>query len=67
MMKRTTRIAAIALTAAVLGTGMSQTQASGELQILKACLAKAEKAQNPTDARNQCIWQHWDLMAGYGP
>ena len=66
MLKRMTRIAAIALTATVLGAGMSQTRASGQLPILKECLARAEKAPDPRAARDQCMWQHWDLMAEYG-
>jgi hypothetical protein len=66
MMKNSTKIAAIVMTAALLATAALPAQASGQLPILKACLAAAEKAPNPSAARNQCIWNHWELMAEYG-
>ena len=65
MMKRTTKIAAIALTAAILTAAALPAKASGQLPILKACLSEAEKAPDPKAARNQCIWNHWELMSEY--
>lgn len=58
------KIAAIVMTTAVLAA--APAQASGQLPIFKACLAKAEKAPDPRAARNQCVWDHWVLMAEYG-
>ena len=66
MMKDSTKIAAIVLATAMLATAAVPAQASGQLPILKACLAAAEKAADPNAARNQCMWQHWELMAEYG-
>ena len=66
MMRYSMRIAAIVVTAAVLATAGAPARASGQLPIFKACLAKAEKAPDPETARNQCVWDHWDLMAEYG-
>lgn len=65
MMKRTTTIAAITLTTAILTAAALPAHASGQLPILKACLAEAEKASDPKAARNQCIWNHWELMSEY--
>jgi hypothetical protein len=66
MMKNTMKFAAIAMTTAVLATAGAPVQASGQLPIFKACLAQAEKASDPKSARDQCVWDHWDLMAEYG-
>ena len=66
MMKNTMKFATIALTATVLASAATPAAASGQLPIFKACLAQAEKASDPTAARNQCVWNHWDLMAEYG-
>ena len=66
MMRNSMKVAGIVVTAAVLATAVAPAQASGQLPILKACLAAVEKAPNPKDAKNQCIWTHWDLMAEYG-
>ncbi len=66
MMKDTMKFAAIVMTMAVLATAVAPAQASGQLPIFKACLAEAEKAQNPKAAKDQCVWDHWDLMAEYG-
>ena len=65
MMKDTMKFAAIVMTTAVLATAVAPAQASGQLPIFKACLAEAEKAQDPKAARDQCVWDHWDLMAEY--
>ena len=64
-MKWTTKTAFIALTAAFLGATTIPAEASGQLPILKACLAEADKAADPKAARDQCIWNHWELMAEY--
>jgi hypothetical protein len=66
MMKCSTKIAAVVSTAAVLAAAVAPAQASGQLPIFKACLAKAEKAPDPEAARNACYWNHNDLMAEYG-
>jgi hypothetical protein len=66
MMKVTMTFAAIVMTTAVLATAVAPARASGQLPIFKACLAQAEKAPDPNAARNQCVWDHWDLMAEYG-
>lgn len=64
-MKRTTKIAVIALTTALLGATTIPAEASGQLPILRACLAEADKAPDPKAARDRCIWNHWELMAEY--
>ena len=66
MMKNTTKLAAAAMAAAVLATAVAPAQASGQLPIFRACLAQAETAADPKAARDQCVWDHWDLMAEYG-
>jgi len=66
MMRNSMKIAAAALTAALLATTMAPVQASGQLPIFKACLTEAEKAADPKAAKDQCVWEHWDLMAEYG-
>jgi len=66
MMKVTIKIAAIAMTTAALATSVVPARASGQLPIFKACLAKADMAPNPQAARDQCVWEHWDLMSEYG-
>jgi len=66
MMKLTMKFAAIVMTTAVLTAGVAPARASGQLPIFKACLAEAEKAPDPKSARDQCVWEHWDLMAEYG-
>jgi hypothetical protein len=66
MMNSSIKLVGIALTAAVLATASAPAGASGQLPIFKACLAKAEKTPDPTAARNQCVWKHWELMAEYG-
>ena len=66
MMKVTMTFAAIVMTTAVLATAVAPARASGQLPIFKACLAQAEKASDPKAARDQCVWDHWDLMAEYG-
>ncbi len=65
MKNLTTTIAGVALTAAMLVTAVP-AQASASLDILDACLAKAEKASDPKAAKNHCMWLHWEYMAGYG-
>jgi hypothetical protein len=65
-MKNVLKAAGIAMTTAILATAVAPAQASGELPIFKACLAKAETAKDPKEARDQCVWEHWDLMAEYG-
>ena len=65
-MKYMTKLAAVAMTAAILASAAAPAQASGQLPIFKACLAEAEKAPDPKIAKDQCIWEHWDLMAEYG-
>lgn len=66
MASKLAKIAGITLTTALLFGGFTQAQASGELPILKACLAKAAEAANPEAAKSQCMWEHWDLMAESG-
>jgi hypothetical protein len=66
MMKTTLKFAAVLMTTAVLATAVTPAAASGQLPIFKACLAEAEKAADPKVARDQCVWDHWDLMAEYG-
>lgn len=65
MLKNTTNVAAIVMTGAILAVAIAPVQASGQLPIFKACLVKAETAQDPKAARDQCVWDHWDLMAEY--
>jgi len=65
MARNTAKTAAIILTTALLAGGFTHVAASGQLPIFKACLAKAADAANPEEARNQCYWNHWDLMAEY--
>ncbi len=65
MMTNAMKMAGIVMTAAVLAAAVTPAQASGALPIYKACLAKAEKAPNPMAAKNQCVWDHWDRMAGF--
>lgn len=64
MLKLTTKIAGAALAAAMLAATVP-AHASGELPILKACLAKAAQASDPVAAKNHCLWEHWEMMAGY--
>ena len=66
MMTNSMKIAAVAMTAALLATTIAPAQASGQLPIFKACLAEAEKASDPKAAKDRCVWDHWDLMAEYG-
>ena len=66
MMSKAIRIVTIVMTAAILATAVVPAQASGQLPIFKACLAEAKKASDPEAAKNQCMWDHWDLMAEYG-
>ena len=66
MIKNSVKLAGIVIMAAVFATAVAPAQASGQLPIFKACLAKAETAPDPKSAKNQCIWNHWDLMAEYG-
>ena len=49
-----------------LAAATAPVHASGELPILRACLAKAAQSPDQEEARNQCVWQHWSLMAEYG-
>ena len=66
MMKNASKFAAVAMTAAILATAVAPAQASGQLPIFRACLAQAETAADPKAAKDQCFWDHWDLMAEYG-
>ena len=66
MMKTTLKVAGILMTTALLTGVFAPAQASGELPIFKACLAKAETASDKKTAIDQCVWNHWDLMAEYG-
>jgi hypothetical protein len=66
MMKNTMKVAGLVMTAAILAAAVAPAHASGQLPIFKACLAKAETAPDPKAARDQCVWDHWDLMAEYG-
>ncbi len=66
MSNNSTKIAAMAMTAALLTTAFSPVQGSGQLPILKACLAEAKKSPDPKTAINHCTWEHWELMAEYG-
>jgi hypothetical protein len=66
MMKKPMKVAGIVMTAAVLASAVAPAQASGQLPIYKACLAKAKTAQDPKAARDQCVWDHWEMMAEYG-
>ena len=66
MIKNSVKLAGIVIMAAVFATAVAPAQASGQLPILKACLEEAKKAPNPKDAKNHCIWTHWDLMSEYG-
>jgi len=63
MMDKTLKAAGFLMTAALLTGVFAPAQASGELPIFKACLAKAETAKDPKFARDECFWEHWDLMA----
>jgi hypothetical protein len=63
--KTTTKIAVTALAAALLTATTLPVNASGQLPILRACLAEAKNAPDSKAARNQCIWHHWELMAEY--
>lgn len=63
MARKTAKISGIILTTALLAGGFTHASASGELPIFKACLAKVSDAPNPEEARNQCFWNHWELMA----
>lgn len=65
MLKNSTKIAAMAMTAALLTTAFAPAQASGQLPIFKACLAEAEKAPDRKSAIDQCTWEHWEMMAEY--
>ena len=65
MSRKTAKTAGFVLAAALLAGGFTHAGASGQLPIFKACLAKAEQAADPTEARNQCYWNHWELMAEY--
>jgi len=65
MMKNTAKIAAVLMAAGVVATAAAPAQASGQLPIFKACLVKAETAPDPKAAKDQCVWDHWDLMAEY--
>jgi hypothetical protein len=60
------KIATIVMTTAVLASTVTPARASGQLPIFKACLAKAGKAADQKAARDQCVWEHWDLMSEFG-
>lgn len=66
MIKKALKIAAIVMTGSALSIAVMPAQASGQLPIYEACLAKAETASDKKSARDQCVWNHWDLMAEYG-
>lgn len=66
MMKSATKVSAILMTAAALTMAMAPAQASGELPVYKACLAKAETASDRKSAEDQCMWDHWEMMGEYG-
>ena len=65
-MTRFRKLSAVAAAAALLALANLPAQASGQQPIYQACLAKAKTASDPTEARNQCVWDHWDRMAEYG-
>jgi hypothetical protein len=65
-MNVTLKIAAVVMATAVLATTVTPARASGQLPIFKACLVEAEKAVDQKAARDQCVWNHWDLMSEYG-
>ena len=66
MADKTVKISGLILTTALLAGGFTHASASGELPIFEACLAKVPEAANPEQARDQCFWNHWDLMASAG-
>ena len=63
MMKLKPKLAAVALMAAMLATAVP-AQASWKVEALNECLAKAAQASNPQAAKNRCVWEHWQRMAG---
>ena len=66
MLKLTTKIAGVALTAAMLAVAVpAQAGGAGALPKLKECLAKAAQASDPQAAKNHCPWDHWQKMASY--
>ncbi len=65
-MNVTLKIAAVVITATVLASAVTPARASGQLPIFKACMAEAEKAADQKAARDQCVWDHWELMSEYG-
>ena len=63
MMKLMTKLAAVALTAAMLAIA-APAQASWKQEKFKECLAEAAQASDPQAAKNRCVWEHWQRMAG---
>jgi len=66
MIKKALTLSVILMTGTALSVAVAPVEASGQLPIYEACLAKAETASDKKTARDQCVWNHWDLMAEYG-
>lgn len=61
MSSKTAKIAGIILSGVMLAGSVGQAfAATGEQATYQECISKAKQAQNPSDARNQCIWNHWE-------
>jgi hypothetical protein len=67
MTRREIRGLGMAAAAAVLMVTGAPALASGELPILRECLSRVDQAREPSLARNQCLWEHYERMASYGP
>lgn len=59
------KLAALAFASTALALAAGGAAASGQQPIYQACLAKAKEAKDPVEARNQCVWEHWDRMSEY--
>ena len=60
------KIVGAAMAAGLLATTAVPVHASGQQPIYQACLAEAKTAKDPKEARDQCVWDHWERMAEYG-
>ncbi len=59
------KLSALTLAAFALALAAAGAHASGQQRLYQECLAKVKDAKDPVEARNQCVWDHWDRMSEY--
>ena len=67
MPKKSLRLLAVVLVAAVSTTLIPASAQAGGAETLRRCLASVEGAADQERARSMCLWKHYDYMASYGP